>query len=98
MPKGIYIGVGGPGRPWMTELILIRPITALVLSPFVSQRFASFMAKSSREDLTTIGELMAAGKVAPVIDRRYGLVEVPEAIRYLEAGHAQGKVVITLEN
>ena len=97
-PKGIYIGVGGPGSPWMTELVLVRPITALVLSPFVSQKFASFIAKPSREDLATLGELMAAGKVRPVIDRRCGLVGVPEAIRYLEAGHAQGKVVITLEN
>jgi NADPH:quinone reductase-like Zn-dependent oxidoreductase len=41
-------------------------------------------------------ELMAAGKVTPVIDKRYRLREVPEAIRYLEKGHARGKVVITL--
>jgi len=97
-PKGIYIGVGGPASRWMIGLILLRPITALALSPFVSQKFTSVLAKPSKEDLTIIGELMAVGKVTPVIDRRYGLGEVPEAIRYLEEGHARGKVVITLGN
>jgi NADPH:quinone reductase-like Zn-dependent oxidoreductase len=56
-----------------------------------------FIAKVRKEDLTALGELMATGKVTPVIDRRYSLSEVPEAIRYLEEGHARGKVVITLE-
>ena len=54
-----------------------------------------FIARSSKEDLTIISELMATGKVTSVIDRRYRLSEVPEAIRYLEAGHARGKVVVT---
>ena len=49
------------------------------------------------KDLAFMKELLEAGKVVPVIDRRYPLSEVPEAIRYLEEGHAQGKVVITLE-
>ena len=48
-------------------------------------------------DLTIVGELMATGKVTPVIDRRFSLSEVPEALRYLEEGHARGKVAITLE-
>jgi NADPH:quinone reductase-like Zn-dependent oxidoreductase len=56
-----------------------------------------FIARSSKEDLTIISELMATGKVTSVIDRRYRLSEVPEAIRYLEQRHAQGKVVITFE-
>jgi D-arabinose 1-dehydrogenase-like Zn-dependent alcohol dehydrogenase len=77
---------------------LARAITALVLSRFVSQKLVIFfLAKSSKDDLTIMRELMAAGKVTPVIDRRYRLSEVPEAIRYLEEGHARGKVVITLE-
>jgi len=97
-PKGIYIGVGGPASRWMIGLILVRPITALALSPFVSQKFTSVLAKPNKEDLTIIGELIASGKVTPVIDRRYSLSEVPEAIRYLEKGHARGKVVITLQN
>jgi NADPH:quinone reductase-like Zn-dependent oxidoreductase len=54
-------------------------------------------AKPNKKDLLFIKELLEAGKVVPVIDRRYTLREVPEAIRYLEAGHAKGKVVITVE-
>jgi NADPH:quinone reductase-like Zn-dependent oxidoreductase len=52
---------------------------------------------NNQEDLAILEELFAAGKVVPVIDRTYPLSEVPEAIRYLEEGHARGKVVITLE-
>ena len=48
------------------------------------------------EDVVLLKELIEAGKVTPVIDRTYPLAEVPEALRYLEAGHAQGKVVITV--
>jgi NADPH:quinone reductase-like Zn-dependent oxidoreductase len=54
------------------------------------------MAKRSKEDLAILRDLMEAGKVTPVVDRRYRLSEVPEAIRYLEEGHARGKVVITV--
>ena len=77
--------------------LLARPIKALVLSRLVSQKFVPFLARRSKEDLTVMHELMEAGKVTPVIDKRYRLSEVPEAIRYLEAGHARGKVVITVE-
>jgi NADPH:quinone reductase-like Zn-dependent oxidoreductase len=56
-----------------------------------------FLDKVSKEDLTMVSELIEAGKVTPVIDRRYGLGEVPDAIRYLEEGHARGKVVITVQ-
>jgi NADPH:quinone reductase-like Zn-dependent oxidoreductase len=54
-----------------------------------------FIAKMSKEDLTVMHELMKTGKVTPVIDRRYTLSELSAAIRYLEQGHARGKVVIT---
>ena len=56
------------------------------------------LAELNREDLTVMSDLMKAGKVTRVIDRRYPLSKVPEAIRYLEDGHARGKVVITLES
>ncbi len=95
-PKGIYIAVGGPSGPWMIGL-LGRAVTGPVLSGLTSQKFVTFMAKSSQEDLRILGELMGAGKVTPVIDRRYRLSEVPDAIRYLEEGHARGKVVSTVE-
>jgi NADPH:quinone reductase-like Zn-dependent oxidoreductase len=75
---------------------LARVLAAPVLSRFVSQSFSIVMTKPSQEDLAAVRDLMAAGKVTPVIDRRYRLSEVPEAIRYLEEGHARGKVVITV--
>jgi NADPH:quinone reductase-like Zn-dependent oxidoreductase len=95
-PKGIHVGVGGPSGPWMIGA-LARAITGPVLSRLVGQKFVTFMARSSKEDLAIMRELMKTGKVTPVIDKRYSLSEVPEAIRYLEKGHARGKIVITLE-
>ena len=94
-PKGILVMAGGEGGRWMVRA-LARAITALVMSRFVSQNLVGIFARLNKEDLNALGELMAAGKVTPVIDRRYKLSEVPEAIRYLEEGHARGKVVITL--
>jgi NADPH:quinone reductase-like Zn-dependent oxidoreductase len=73
-----------------------RIIKALLLAPFVRQRLVPFEAKRSGKDLQLMRELIEAGTVAPVIDRTYPLSDVPEAIRYLEEGHARGKVVITL--
>jgi NADPH:quinone reductase-like Zn-dependent oxidoreductase len=95
-PKGRYIGAGGPFGSMIG--MLAGQIKQLVFSRLVSQEFVSFMARLNQEDLATIAELMEAGKVTPVIDRRYRLSEVPEAIRYLEEGHARGKVIITLEH
>ncbi len=56
------------------------------------------IAKINQKDLVYLGELLEVGKIVPVIDRRYPLSEVPEAIRYVEEEHAQGKVVITVED
>jgi NADPH:quinone reductase-like Zn-dependent oxidoreductase len=88
--------VGGPAKRW-TVGILTPVVKALMLSPFVTQKFVVFIARSSKEDLTIMSELTATGKVTPVIDRRYRLSEVPEAIRFLEQRHARGKVVITFD-
>jgi D-arabinose 1-dehydrogenase-like Zn-dependent alcohol dehydrogenase len=76
---------------------LARSMTQIVLSLFVSQKLVGVLAKGRREDLTIMHELIETGKVTPVIDKRYRLSEVPEAIRYLEEGHARGKVLISLE-
>jgi NADPH:quinone reductase-like Zn-dependent oxidoreductase len=73
-----------------------RIIKALLLAPFVRQRLVPFEAKQSSEDLQLITTLIEAGKITPVIDRTYPLSDTPEAIRYLEQGHARGKVVITV--
>jgi NADPH:quinone reductase-like Zn-dependent oxidoreductase len=76
---------------------LTRAITAPVLSRFVSQKLFMVLAKPNQKDLTVVRDLMAAGRATPVIDKRYRLSEVPDAIRYLEEGHARGKVVTTSE-
>jgi NADPH:quinone reductase-like Zn-dependent oxidoreductase len=93
-PGGLCIAVGGPNGRWLSPVD--RLLTALVLSWF-GQNTVPFIAKATREDLTVLREFVESGKVAPVIDRCYRLSEVPQAIRYLEEGHARGKVVITLE-
>jgi NADPH:quinone reductase-like Zn-dependent oxidoreductase len=77
--------------------ILARLMAALVLSRLASQKLVMVLARPNKRDLTIMHELLKAGKVTPVIDKRYSLGEVPEAIRYLEEKHARGKVVVTLE-
>jgi NADPH:quinone reductase-like Zn-dependent oxidoreductase len=75
---------------------LDRIISTMLLSAFVSQHLRPFLAKPSSQDLKTLTELIEAGKMTPVIDRTYPLVEAPAALRYLERGHARGKVVISI--
>jgi NADPH:quinone reductase-like Zn-dependent oxidoreductase len=65
------------------------------VSLFVGQRLRGLPTKITQEDLATVAELAEAGLVTPVIDRAYPLIEAPDAIRYLEEGHAAGKIVIT---
>ncbi len=87
-PKGTYVVVGG------------QMLQAVFLGPWISRtgnkKMGLLAVKPNKEDLNLVIELFEAGKVVPVIDRRYPLSEVPEAFRYLEEGHAQGKVVITM--
>ena len=90
----LVLSSGESGGRWIGPVD--RIIKAVLLSLFVSQRLGAFMAKRSKEDLQVLKELIEAGKVTPVIDRTYPLSEVPEAIRYLEEGHARGKIVITV--
>jgi NADPH:quinone reductase-like Zn-dependent oxidoreductase len=87
-PNGILVIVGGP---------MNRALRANVMSRFVSQKLSMFMAVRSKKDLIIIQDLLASGKVTPVIDRRYSLSDLPQAIHYVEEGHARGKVVITME-
>ncbi|MGD0166127.1 MAG: NAD(P)-dependent alcohol dehydrogenase [Gaiellaceae bacterium] len=93
-PKGTLVLLGGGGGRLLGPLALL--LRARVLSRFVSQALRSFVANLGSEDLIVLKELIEAGKAAPVIDRAYSLSEAPEAIRYLETGHARGKVVITV--
>jgi NADPH:quinone reductase-like Zn-dependent oxidoreductase len=93
-PNGICVIAGAPKE---FGVILARGLKAMVVSRLGGQRFALFVSKMSKPDLTTIGEFIATGKVTPVIERCYRLSEVPEAIRYSEEGHARGKLVVTLD-
>ena len=95
MPKGVLVAVGGPDKGrWVGPLA--RTARMAVLSPVVSQRMASFLARQNQPDLAVLRELLDMGKVTPVIDRVYPLSDVAEAIRYLETGHARGKIVVTV--
>ena len=97
-PRGIYVLIGG-GKSGEQGLLgpLWGPVKTFLLSPFVSQEMGLFMADLNQDDLAILGDLMQSGKVTPVIDKRYAFRELPEAIRYLEEGHARGKVVVTLD-
>jgi NADPH:quinone reductase-like Zn-dependent oxidoreductase len=90
-PQGTYIPNSGHSG-------LGYVIKAFVLSLFVRQQGRPYLSTPNNEDLDVLKELIEAGKVTPVIDRTYPLSETPEAFRYLDEGHAQGKVVITVEH
>ena len=93
--RGTLVIIGGEGGDrWIGGVD--RQLRALVRSPFVRQNFRSPIVIPREQDLLALKELVEAGQVTPVIDRTYPLSEVPDAIRYLEAGHARGKVVITV--
>ena len=97
-PKGICVLIGGGGIDegrWLGPMT--RPLKALMLSPFISQKVSMMMAQMSHNNLKELADLMQAKKLRPVIDRTYKLSETPEAIRYLEKGHAHGKVIVTVE-
>ncbi len=97
-PKGKYVMIGGGGpndSRWVGPFG--RVIHALLVSPFISQKMGMMMADANHNDLTILADMMQSGKVKPVIDRTYKLSELPDAIRYLEQGHARGKVIITVD-
>ncbi len=93
-PHGSYVlvGVADMGR-WLG---LARQIKMLSSSPFVRQQMRIFITRHTRDDLMVLKELVESGKVTPVVERRYQLSEVPEALRYQGEGHARGKLVIVI--
>ena len=97
-PKGKYVLIGGGGA---NEQGFIGPFARIiktkVQSLFASQEMGMMMADSNQKDLSLLAEMVESGKMKPVIDRTYKLAEVPEAIGYLEQGHARGKVVIVVD-
>jgi NADPH:quinone reductase-like Zn-dependent oxidoreductase len=89
---GICVFAGGGGFQ-ILQAMSLGPL----LSPIGAKKMRFFVAKINKTDLLSLQGLLEAGKLVPVIDRRYPLSAVPEALRYLAAGHAQGKIVITAE-
>ena len=90
-PEGTYVMTGGSGAQ-MFQSMTLGPI----LSMTGSKKLGNLSMKANKGDLIFMKGLLEAGEVTPVIDRTYPLAEVPEAMRYLEEGHARGKVVITV--
>ena len=90
-PNGVFVHVGGSGA---------QLFQAMVLGPWISmtgsKKMGGMLQRANQKDLMYMKELLEAGKVKPVIDRCYKLSEIPEALRYFEEGHAQGKIVITV--
>jgi NADPH:quinone reductase-like Zn-dependent oxidoreductase len=98
-PNGICVlaGVGGAGIHPGSWGRMFGNFWDAFLSKFTSQKFPFYIAKLTKADLNVLRELMQSGKVSPVIDRTYKLEQTADAVRYLEEGHARGKVVITVE-
>jgi len=93
-PEGVFVIVGGSFSTFLQ---------VITLGTLISRRGSKKISlnvwdQNNKEDLALLAELFETGKVVPVIDRRYPLSEVPKALRYLEEGHAQGKVVISVEH
>jgi NADPH:quinone reductase-like Zn-dependent oxidoreductase len=94
-PEGTLVITGGEGGGrWLGGTD--RQIRAMMLSPFVGQKLGTFVSSENHEDMIVLKDLIESGKLTPIIDRTYPLIEVPKALRYLEEGHARGKVVITV--
>jgi len=92
---GICLSIGAPH-----DITLTRIVGRLAPAPFLSmatgRKFPMFVARKSSEDLAFLAGQIASGEIRPVIERRYHLEETAEALRYLEAGHARGKVIVTI--
>jgi NADPH:quinone reductase-like Zn-dependent oxidoreductase len=95
-PKGTLVIVGGDGGGRWTGGFLRGALRAPLFSLFVGQRLRGLVATEPKEDLESLRELVEGGKVTPVIDRTYPLIEAPDAVRYLAEGHAAGKIVVTI--
>jgi NADPH:quinone reductase-like Zn-dependent oxidoreductase len=91
-PNGKCVMTGAPKELWRA---LIRVLKGFLWPPFLRQKFRFLVANINRDDLTSLGQLIKAGKVIPMIDKRYALTQASDAIAYVEQGHAPAKVLIT---
>ncbi|HEX6777915.1 MAG TPA: NAD(P)-dependent alcohol dehydrogenase, partial [Ktedonobacterales bacterium] len=93
-PKGRYVLVGASTHVFWALFQTL--LLGAMISRIGSKKVGGFVANPSQQHLAFLKELLEAGKIVPVIERRYTLSETSEAIRYLEEGHARGKLVITV--
>ncbi|HTS38352.1 MAG TPA: NAD(P)-dependent alcohol dehydrogenase [Candidatus Solibacter sp.] len=93
-PNGRCVMTGAPKQTWKA---ITRLLKAYAWPPFLRQKFRFFIANINRDDLTTLGELITAGKMTSVIDRRYPLMQTGDALAYVEEGHARAKVIISVQ-
>jgi len=98
-PNGICVlaGIGGAGAHPETMGRIVGNFWNAFLSNFTRQKFVFYIAKLTKEDFGVLRDLMQSGKVSPVIDRTYKLEQTADAVRYMEEGHARGKVVVTID-
>jgi NADPH:quinone reductase-like Zn-dependent oxidoreductase len=98
-PNGICVlaGIGGAGAHPETMGRIVGNFWNAFLSNFTRQKFVFYIAKLTKEDFGVLRDLMQSGKVSPVIDRTYKLNQTADAVRYMEEGHARGKVVVTID-
>jgi NADPH:quinone reductase-like Zn-dependent oxidoreductase len=92
-PTGTLVIAGGEGGRWTG---VGRQLRALMLSPFVRQRLTTYVSQHRQADLDTLRQMIETGQVTPVIGTTYPLADLPEAISHLQAGHARGKIAITI--
>lgn len=95
-PKGTLVIVGGDGGGRWTGGFVRGMLRGPLVLLFVGQKLGGLISTENREDLETLAGLIEAGKVAPVVDRTFQLVEAADAIRYLAEGHPRGKVVVSV--
>src|SRR5256885_3076893 len=96
-PKGIYVAVGGGGvndSRWTGPLVTV--VKMLVVKRLGTQEMSMMLAEMNKKDLVALIDLIQSGKLKPVIDKTYPFNQLPEAMRYLEEGHARGKVIVTV--
>jgi NADPH:quinone reductase-like Zn-dependent oxidoreductase len=93
-PHGILVMVAAPNSRWFGAIVYL--LNGVARSWFGGRKFVPILAKRTNDDLLALTELLETGKMAAVIDRSYPLSEAPDALEYLEQGHARGKVVVTV--
>ncbi|MCL4105951.1 UNVERIFIED_CONTAM: hypothetical protein GTU68_058257 [Idotea baltica] len=94
-PEGVIVMVGGGKGDWIAPFS--GPLQAALIAPFLDQEVQSLLAVLDQEDLQQLADLMQSGEMIPVIDKRYALGEIAQAIRYSEEGHAKGKIIVNVE-